>query len=136
MNKDKTEAKVPTPIKMACIVFILLGVFFICGSIIALVPARSNPGIAVLLFSISFIIGCAFIAQGVRAFKGKVKDTLGTGIGGILFSFLVLASSKNQIDGFLIVLCFLVVSSSVTFILFRGEYKTYMLGKSNIEKCP
>lgn len=96
MNDEK-QPKVPGPVKLASVVWVLYGLTLVGGALLLGVLGAGKDKIFELILALGLGgIGVFFFYAGVKTFRAKAAGILGNGIGAILFGATLFASNLDS----------------------------------------
>jgi hypothetical protein len=113
------------------LIFMLLGMFVFAGAQKNGAEAGGVIGGALCGGLIGGLFGAAFIFVGVQSVRGTANDTLGNGVGSIIFAFLdfglaALNAAENPLQSGIYGLCgFGLLAAGILALIGRSQYKAW-----------
>jgi hypothetical protein len=142
------EPAYPTTVTTAGVIWIVIGGIILLQllllPLVILAVAPEGPPAEMLVGGACMgllmgLFGAAFVYVGVQSVKGTAKDTLGNGIGSIIFGLLVIGNSAAQIragDMFQAVVALIsaigLIVAGVLALVGRSEYKAWRRAKKKL----
>jgi uncharacterized membrane protein HdeD (DUF308 family) len=117
------KRKVPIPIKLASVVWVLYGVTLAFGSILLAVLGDGGEKVRTLILAMMLGgIGIFFLYVGITTFRAKAGGTLGSGIVAIICGILLTTGSLGANEGINLLAGFSLLVSGVIFVAYRNGY--------------